>query len=210
MIDRLLIANRGEIACRIARTAHGMGISTVGVYSEPDRNALHVDSVDVAVALGGATPAESYLRGDADHRGRARHRSDGDPPGLRIPRRERRLRTGGHRRRARRGSVRPPTRSGCSATRSRPNAPRSRPACRPPRSSRSHRVRSPTASRCRCWSRRLREAAGAACASCATQDELAEAVEAASREARVGVRRRHRLHRAVHRTRPTRRGADPR
>ena len=62
---RLLIANRGEIACRIARTAHRMGISTVGVYSEPDRNALHVDSVDIAVALGGSTPAESYLRGDA-------------------------------------------------------------------------------------------------------------------------------------------------
>ena len=64
-INRLLIANRGEIACRIARTAHRLGMSTVGVYSEPDKNALHVDSVDVAVALGGATPAESYLRGDA-------------------------------------------------------------------------------------------------------------------------------------------------
>lgn len=62
---RLLIANRGEIACRIARTAHRLGISTIGVYSEPDRDALHVDSVDLAVALGGATPAESYLRGDA-------------------------------------------------------------------------------------------------------------------------------------------------
>ncbi len=62
---KILIANRGEIACRIARTAHRMGISTVGVYSEPDRNALHVDAVDVAVALGGSTPAESYLRGDA-------------------------------------------------------------------------------------------------------------------------------------------------
>jgi propionyl-CoA carboxylase alpha chain len=64
-ITRLLIANRGEIAVRIARTAHRLGISTVGVYSEPDTNALHVDSVDVAVALGGATPAESYLRADA-------------------------------------------------------------------------------------------------------------------------------------------------
>ncbi len=62
---KILIANRGEIACRIARTAHRLGIPTVGVYSEPDRNALHVDSVDVAVALGGSTPAESYLRGDA-------------------------------------------------------------------------------------------------------------------------------------------------
>ena len=64
-ITRLLIANRGEIAVRIARTAHRLGIDTVGVYSEPDRNALHVDSVDVAIALGGSTPAESYLRGDA-------------------------------------------------------------------------------------------------------------------------------------------------
>ena len=64
-ITRLLIANRGEIACRIARTAAAMGIETVGVYSEPDRDALHTDVVDTAVALGGATPAESYLRGDA-------------------------------------------------------------------------------------------------------------------------------------------------
>ena len=64
-ITRLLIANRGEIVTRIARTANRLGIDTVGVYSEPDRNALHVDSVDVAIALGGSTPAESYLRGDA-------------------------------------------------------------------------------------------------------------------------------------------------
>ena len=64
-ITRLLIANRGEIACRIARTAAAMGIETVGVYSEPDRDALHTDAVDIAIALGGATPAESYLRGDA-------------------------------------------------------------------------------------------------------------------------------------------------
>ena len=64
-ITRLLIANRGEIAVRIARTAHRLGIDTVGVYSEPDARALHVDSVDVAVALGGSTPVESYLRGGA-------------------------------------------------------------------------------------------------------------------------------------------------
>ncbi|MFN7149073.1 MAG: acetyl/propionyl/methylcrotonyl-CoA carboxylase subunit alpha, partial [Microthrixaceae bacterium] len=64
-IRRLLIANRGEIAVRIAATAHRMGIATVGVHSAPDADALHVRSVDVAVSLGGATPAESYLRADA-------------------------------------------------------------------------------------------------------------------------------------------------
>jgi propionyl-CoA carboxylase alpha chain len=65
MLRRLMIANRGEIVSRIARTARGMGIATVGVYSEPDRNAVHVGAVDLACALGGASPVESYLRGDA-------------------------------------------------------------------------------------------------------------------------------------------------
>lgn len=65
LISRLLIANRGEVVVRIANTAHRLGISTVGVYSDLDANALHVDHVDVAVGLGGETPAESYLRGDA-------------------------------------------------------------------------------------------------------------------------------------------------
>ncbi len=64
-INRLLIANRGEIAVRIARTAHRMGIDTVGVYSDADANALHVDMVDSAVSLGGAAPSASYLRADA-------------------------------------------------------------------------------------------------------------------------------------------------
>jgi propionyl-CoA carboxylase alpha chain len=63
-IRRLLIANRGEIAVRIARTAHRLGIATVGVHSTVDAGALHVAVVDESVALGGASPAASYLRGD--------------------------------------------------------------------------------------------------------------------------------------------------
>ena len=62
-IHTLLIANRGEIARRIIRTAKLMGIGTVAVYSDPDRRAPHVREADVAVAIGGSTASESYLRG---------------------------------------------------------------------------------------------------------------------------------------------------
>jgi geranyl-CoA carboxylase alpha subunit len=57
----LLIANRGEIACRIARSARTLGYRTVAVYSEADRGALHAESSDVAVCIGAAAPAASYL-----------------------------------------------------------------------------------------------------------------------------------------------------
>ena len=57
----LLIANRGEIACRIMRTARALGIRTVAVYSETDANAQHVVQADVAIALSGETAAETYL-----------------------------------------------------------------------------------------------------------------------------------------------------
>ncbi len=61
MFKRILIANRGEIACRIIKSARRMGIETVAVYSEADRDALHVEMADTAVAIGPAAAAESYL-----------------------------------------------------------------------------------------------------------------------------------------------------
>ena len=63
-IDTLLIANRGEIAVRIMRTAQSLGIKTVAVYSEADANALHVRRADQSVCIGPAPVVESYLRGD--------------------------------------------------------------------------------------------------------------------------------------------------
>ncbi len=61
MFRKVLIANRGEIACRIARTARAMGIATVAVYSDADENALHVSSADEAFRIGSAPARESYL-----------------------------------------------------------------------------------------------------------------------------------------------------
>ena len=65
MFEKILIANRGEIACRVIKTARKMGIASVAVYSDADRDALHVELADEAVRLGPAPSRESYLRGDA-------------------------------------------------------------------------------------------------------------------------------------------------
>lgn len=65
MFDTLLIANRGEIACRVAATARRLGLRTVAVYSDADANARHVAACDQAVYIGGSEPRASYLRADA-------------------------------------------------------------------------------------------------------------------------------------------------
>lgn len=65
MFDTILIANRGEIACRVIETAQAMGLRCVAVHSDVDADAKHVQMADIAVPIGGPAPADSYLRGDA-------------------------------------------------------------------------------------------------------------------------------------------------
>ena len=62
MIKTLLIANRGEIACRVIKTAKKLGIKTVAIYSEADRNSLHVKQADKAVFVGPSAAPQSYLK----------------------------------------------------------------------------------------------------------------------------------------------------
>jgi geranyl-CoA carboxylase alpha subunit len=80
-LTRLLIANRGEIAARIARTARRLGVHTIGVYSRVDRDAPYLDACDERVAIGGREAAESYLRIDRILEAAHRSRADAIHPG---------------------------------------------------------------------------------------------------------------------------------
>lgn len=81
MFDKILIANRGEIACRVIKTARKMGIKTVAVYSDADKEALHVQMADEAVRIGEAASAKSYLRADRIIRACKRTKAQAVHPG---------------------------------------------------------------------------------------------------------------------------------
>ena len=81
MFNKILIANRGEIACRVMRTAHGLGIKTVAVYSDADAKAQHVQMADEAIWLGGSAPSESYLDGHKVLQAALRSGADAVHPG---------------------------------------------------------------------------------------------------------------------------------
>ena len=94
MFKKILIANRGEIACRVIRTARRMGIKTVAVYSDADARAPHVKMADESVRLGPPPASRILSQGRADHRRLQGDRRRGGAPGLRLPVGARELRQG--------------------------------------------------------------------------------------------------------------------
>src|SRR5258708_28537353 len=81
MLKKILVANRGEIACRILRTLRRMGILSVAVHSDADAFARHVREADEAVSVGGSRPSDSYLRADRILEAPPRTRAEAIHPG---------------------------------------------------------------------------------------------------------------------------------
>ena len=81
LFRRILVANRGEIACRVMRTCKTLGISTVAVYSEVDHDALHVRRADEACLIGPPTPEDSYLNRERILEAAVLHQVDAIHPG---------------------------------------------------------------------------------------------------------------------------------
>ena len=193
----------GEIARRVFRTCRRLGIETVAVHSDADAGLPYVREADHAVRLPGNAPADTYLRIDLILEAARRTGRRRDPPGLRLPVRERRLRPRRHRRRADLGRAGARVDRGDGLQdRGQGDHARGRRARRSTAPDRPDRGRPPAAGegvRRRRWPRHAgRPHARPTCAG-----EIA----AAEAEAAVGLRRRHRLRRAVRRARPPRRGA---
>ena len=201
------------------RTAHGLGIATVAVYSDPDAAAPYVALADEAVRLPGAAPADTYLRGDLILAAAAATGADADPSRLRVPVGERRVRPGLRRRRAhvRRAAARRDRRHGLQARGQ--GADGGRRACPVlPGATVAERDRPTT----RTWTAAaagvgfplLVKAAfgggGRGMRLVPDPAELAEAVRSGAPRGGVGVRRRDGVPRAVRHRPAARRGADPR
>ena len=205
MFRKILIANRGEIACRIIKTAKRMGIATVAVYSDADADALHVEMADEAIHLGPPPAAQSYLLDRQDRRRLQGDRRRGRASGLWLSLRARRLRQGARRRRASSSSAPIPAPSRRWATRSsRRNSPR-RQGQRRAGLSRRHRERARRRSRSPRdigYPVMLKASAGGGGKGMRvafTDDEVIEGFYARAFGGGVVLRRRSRLHREIHR-----------